>query len=48
MPGVGTVVSGTLVSGKIGVNQTFLLGPDEFGKVKKMKGNFLFSYEYKN
>ncbi len=30
--GVGTVVSGTLISGKIGQNQTLLLGPDEFGK----------------
>eukprot|EP01119_Soliformovum_irregulare_P010658 TRINITY_DN2629_c0_g1_i2.p1 TRINITY_DN2629_c0_g1~~TRINITY_DN2629_c0_g1_i2.p1 ORF type:complete len:616 (+),score=190.10 TRINITY_DN2629_c0_g1_i2:176-2023(+) len=32
VPGVGTVVSGTIISGKIGVNQKFLLGPDEFGK----------------
>jgi GTPase len=32
VPGVGTVISGTLMSGKIGINQTLLLGPDEFGK----------------
>jgi len=32
VPGVGTVVSGTVMSGKINVNQNILLGPDEFGK----------------
>jgi len=31
VPGVGCVVSGTLVSGMIHVNQSLLLGPDEFG-----------------
>jgi GTPase len=30
--GVGTVVSGTVMSGSISINQTYLLGPDEFGK----------------
>jgi len=32
VPGVGTVVSGTLTAGKITVNQNLMLGPDEFGK----------------
>jgi len=32
VPGVGTVVSGTLVSGQVQGNQNLLLGPDEFGK----------------
>ena len=34
VPGVGTVVSGTLMKGTINLNQTLLLGPDEFGKFK--------------
>jgi len=32
VPGVGTVVSGTITSGKISVNQNLMLGPDEFGR----------------
>jgi GTPase len=32
VPGVGTVISGTVMSGKISTNQTLSLGPDEFGK----------------
>jgi len=31
VPGVGAVISGTLFSGKININDTLLLGPDEFG-----------------
>lgn len=33
--GVGTVLSGTLMSGSVTVNQTLLMGPDEFGEVLK-------------
>ena len=36
VPGAGTVISGTLVKGVIELNQTFLLGPDEFGKFKSV------------
>lgn len=32
VPGVGTVASGTVMSGSLSINQTLLLGPDEFGK----------------
>lgn len=32
VPGVGTVVSGTLTSGSIKVNDTLLHGPNQFGK----------------
>ena len=35
--GVGTVISGTVMSGKIAVNQTLLLGPDEFGKFQPVQ-----------
>jgi len=32
VPGVGTVISGTVMSGTIGINDTVLLGPDQSGE----------------
>jgi len=34
VPGVGTVVSGTVYKGKIKINDTLLLGPDLIGQFK--------------
>ena len=36
VPGVGTVVSGTLVSGKVKAGDTMLMGPDSMGKFEQV------------
>jgi len=36
VPGVGTVVSGTLVSGKVKAGDTMLMGPDSIGKFEQV------------
>lgn len=37
VPGVGTVVSGTLMSGKIKAGDTLLMGPDSIGKFEQVQ-----------